>query len=358
MLIIVTDEGQFWNHRNPILERYADCVLVVCLSGKKVTDKYRCFVTPYPGMQGRGMPDNGLSGEKYRALASVSDKLKSAIGLESDLLFLTDNAPQSLLPYLAMKERKYFEQSFHLWCMPPAKFEGARINRAYFGLFTQVTGMDSLLYLDQETIFHFAPTPLNLLSYLETRKKLCEELFPNVLYLIERRLELREHYYFDFGLQRYLKLKDPLQSIQSDPPIPPEDVAAHKPNSTNTFGYSLTWLLSQRKTANEIVETPHSRMNGKKVCEQLKEMRRALVRANGLTLDIPDCPSTGPCAGTCPQCDAELRQLQQLLEGIPELERIYPQFPVQELSIVPVFRDELAGILPPQKPKKGEEHNG
>lgn len=58
MLIIVTDEGEFWNHRNPLLERYADSVLVVCLGGKKVTDQYRCFVPPHPGFRGRGMPDN------------------------------------------------------------------------------------------------------------------------------------------------------------------------------------------------------------------------------------------------------------------------------------------------------------
>lgn len=41
MVIFVTDEGRYWNHENPVLEKYADCVVVVCLNGKKVTDKYR-----------------------------------------------------------------------------------------------------------------------------------------------------------------------------------------------------------------------------------------------------------------------------------------------------------------------------
>jgi len=42
MVIFVTDEGRYWNHKNPILEKYVDCVVVVCLNGEKVTDKYRC----------------------------------------------------------------------------------------------------------------------------------------------------------------------------------------------------------------------------------------------------------------------------------------------------------------------------
>lgn len=45
MRIFVTDEGRCWNHENPILEKYAECVVVVCLNGKKVTDKYKCIIS-------------------------------------------------------------------------------------------------------------------------------------------------------------------------------------------------------------------------------------------------------------------------------------------------------------------------
>lgn len=47
MYIVVTDCGHFWNHENPILKKYKESVIVVCLNGKKVTDEYRCFVSPY-----------------------------------------------------------------------------------------------------------------------------------------------------------------------------------------------------------------------------------------------------------------------------------------------------------------------
>lgn len=43
MRIVVTDTGNIWNHENLFLEQFKDIVLVVCLNGKEVTDKYECF---------------------------------------------------------------------------------------------------------------------------------------------------------------------------------------------------------------------------------------------------------------------------------------------------------------------------
>lgn len=57
MIIFVTDEGSFWNHENPVLEKYAEYVVVVCLNGKKVTDKYRCIISPYEYTKRLGMTD-------------------------------------------------------------------------------------------------------------------------------------------------------------------------------------------------------------------------------------------------------------------------------------------------------------
>lgn len=35
MRIIVTDTGLIWNHKNPMLKKCRDAVMVVCLNGKK-----------------------------------------------------------------------------------------------------------------------------------------------------------------------------------------------------------------------------------------------------------------------------------------------------------------------------------
>lgn len=51
MRILITDENMIWTPDNPALKPYAEIVLVVCLNGKAVTDKYECFVTPYDDNQ-------------------------------------------------------------------------------------------------------------------------------------------------------------------------------------------------------------------------------------------------------------------------------------------------------------------
>ena len=53
--------------------------------------------------------------------------------------------------------------------------------------------------------------------------------------------------------------------------------------------------------------------NGKEICKELKAVRRSIAEENGIALEIPDCPHQGPCPGTCPQCEKELRQLETAL---------------------------------------------
>lgn len=52
---------------------------------------------------------------------------------------------------------------------------------------------------------------------------------------------------------------------------------------------------------------------GKEICNELKAVRRGIAKENDIPLEIPDCPHQGPCPGTCPQCEKELRQLERAL---------------------------------------------
>ena len=49
---------------------------------------------------------------------------------------------------------------------------------------------------------------------------------------------------------------------------------------------------------------------GKKICKELKAVRRRIAEENGISLDIPECTYEGPCRGTCPRCEAEVRFLE------------------------------------------------
>ena len=55
-------------------------------------------------------------------------------------------------------------------------------------------------------------------------------------------------------------------------------------------------------------------MLGKEKCKILREVRRMIAQANDIPFVSYDCTHEGPCAGTCPLCESELRYLEQQLQ--------------------------------------------
>ena len=121
MRILITDTGMIWNKDNPFLEKYKDILTVVCLDGKKVTDKYECFVSPYKPV-GLGMDNVGIESGRFKALASVAKKLNSHLRYYEDIVFLADNEPSTLYPYYALKDINGYNR-LRLVAMPPLRFE-------------------------------------------------------------------------------------------------------------------------------------------------------------------------------------------------------------------------------------------
>lgn len=52
---------------------------------------------------------------------------------------------------------------------------------------------------------------------------------------------------------------------------------------------------------------------GKSICKHLKAIRRQIAKENNISLVIPTCTYQGECAGTCPQCESEVRFLEKEL---------------------------------------------
>lgn len=52
---------------------------------------------------------------------------------------------------------------------------------------------------------------------------------------------------------------------------------------------------------------------GKQFCEFLKRIRQRIASENGIVYKASECFHVIDCAGTCPQCDAELIELQKRL---------------------------------------------
>ena len=49
---------------------------------------------------------------------------------------------------------------------------------------------------------------------------------------------------------------------------------------------------------------------GKEICEKLKSIRKSIAERYGIAYEPAECNHQGDCAGTCPQCDAELKDLK------------------------------------------------
>lgn len=52
---------------------------------------------------------------------------------------------------------------------------------------------------------------------------------------------------------------------------------------------------------------------GKDICGQLKAIRRTIAQENDIQLEIPECTFKGNCSGTCPQCESEVKYLENEL---------------------------------------------
>lgn len=83
----------------------------------------------------------------------------------------------------------------------------------------------------------------------------------------------------------------------------------------------------------EDIERVYARIDGKKVCSYLRQLRIELAKANGIPFFSEECPSVGPCAGTCAKCDQEAAYLRDQLANIPESERMIPEVPLTEWEV-------------------------
>ena len=52
---------------------------------------------------------------------------------------------------------------------------------------------------------------------------------------------------------------------------------------------------------------------GKRTCNVLKAVRLQIAKANEIKYEPHECHHEGPCAGTCPACEAEVKYLEQQL---------------------------------------------
>ncbi|MDE5699435.1 MAG: membrane receptor RagA [Lachnospiraceae bacterium] len=333
MQIIVTDTAFIWNHENPGLEQLKDSVLVVCLEGKPVSDQYECFVSPYKQI-GMGVDHFGAESQRYKALESVADDLNRELGYHDKILFLTDGNPESLYPFHVIKDRNAFN-SLHLCTISPWRFEGKRRIKAHRELLSDLSRLKSILYIDSN----------DYLSRISQKDKVYMKdlmqwvsddyaaLLPRVINGIQ---DMQEQSYFDFTSRSYVPVGEGFDCIdlaKAADEIP--EIKGPLCRKWSTLGAVTPQLYpAEDDNIKEEIERVHARIDGKSVCNYLRQLRIELARANGIEFFSEECPSVGPCAGTCAKCDQEAAYLRDQLANIPESERIIPAFELIEWEVL------------------------
>ena len=326
MKIVITDSGILWHYGNPILKKYKDLVLMVCLYGSKVTDEYECFICPRKSV-GLGM-SMGVGSRVYNDLEDVAEELYDKLRFEDDILFLTDGDPASLYPYYIIKNRRH-HMNIHLWASPPLSVEGKFRMKAHEGMLSDLSGVKSVCYIDTQD--YLKNEYKNFGAFLEDVQNYFEEIFPIVLDGISK---LENESYFDLASKTYISLG----KISGEKAIlkSTEYLSDNDEYTDNT--YLIEGMVDipedQRsdKYKKDIIYRQVARIDGKKICNILREYRFKLAQMNNIEFTSEECSYVGACAGTCEKCDEESKYLSMKLSEIPKEKQRIPGLNLGEVE--------------------------
>nr|WP_315049398.1 membrane receptor RagA [uncultured Lachnoanaerobaculum sp.] len=323
MKIVITDSGILWHYGNPILKNYKDLVLVVCLHGSKVTDEYECFICPRKSV-GLGM-SMGVGSRVYNDLEDVADELYDMLQSEDDILFLTDGDPNSLYPYHIIKNRKHY-MNIHLWASPPWNIEGKARMKAHKEMLSDLSGVKSICYIDTQD--YLKNDYKNFGELLEAVQNYFKEIFPIVIDSISK---LEKESYFDLVSKSYIPLN---KASVKETILKSSEYLSDKDEYTDNM-YLIEGMVDipeyQRsdKYKRDIIYRQVARIDGKKICNLLREYRYKL---NDIEFYSEECRYVGACAGTCEKCDEEAEYLSKKLSEIPKEKQRIPILNPEEVE--------------------------
>lgn len=325
MKYVITDAGLLVNHNSKFLETVIEDVIVVVSDRSTVVrDKYRvikcCIIQMGLGMDG----ERGKNSRRYRTIQANIEQLIAEFSEDEDILFLTDNNPESLYPLLAAKKfaQKY---RFHLWAMTPLYFEGSRRIKVYEELMSDLGFLRSIILFDSGKMLGELDRRTTMPQFIKYMNNHFDKCFSYVCFQIkELRWCKNKKYFYSFETNQFIEVRDGFKAIS-------ERLRTLKTTSFDA-GEDLFQVTASVMVQNipckkiedkEYIEQLYPRLDGKNVCETLKNMRRELAKANGIEFKTVECSSTGPCAGTCESCDNEIRYLNEMMHKIPEFLRRY-----------------------------------
>ena len=323
MRLVITNTSKLWKVGSPFFRQFKDIMLVVCLNGEAVTDEYECFISPCK--QKKSMK-YGIGDTRLTALVSVAGKLYQELSYRDDIIFLTDNDPSTLYPFYVLKGLKDHNR-FHLITISPWFFDGVKKTDAYYQMLADLTSLDSIMYYDSNNAIEALGSETTLgKAYSYIRNELESIMISAFNQIYEKRSS--GYSFFDFASMTYVPMKEGFNKIDlSHKDKIDNEVRFPVYRSLRTLGLCCPPSYPEKNEyTKKEVERPVGRTDGKKICNTLREQRILLAEANNIPFESEECPSVGPCAGTCEKCDKEVKYLYDQLKKIPKEDRVYPQF--------------------------------
>ena len=209
MVIVTTDTVRIWDLNEPIFEKLKDAMLVVCLNGKKVSDKYECFVSPYD-LTDKRRAKLGADDRRLTTLSGVAAKLNRNLHYHEDVVFLTDTEPSTLYPYYVIKELNEYN-SLHLIAIPPLNCETNSTVKWYYEMLNDLSHLRSLMIYDTNAKFTSYDKSKELDSFYSDIRSDIISILPRILNGIND-MDF-ESCYFDFSSLSYISIKDGFDNI-------------------------------------------------------------------------------------------------------------------------------------------------
>ena len=270
----------------------------------------------------------GVGSRVYNDLEDVAEELYDKLRFEDDILFLTDGDPASLYPYYIIKNRRH-HMNIHLWASPPLSVEGKFRMKAHEGMLSDLSGVKSVCYIDTQD--YLKNEYKNFGAFLEDVQNYFEEIFPIVLDGISK---LENESYFDLASKTYI----PLGKISGEEAIlkSTEYLSDNDEYTDNTYliegMVDIPEYQRSDKSKKDIIYRQVARIDGKKICNTLREYRFKLAQMNSIEFNSEECSYVGACAGTCEKCDEEAKYLSMKLSEIPKEKQRIPGLNLEEVE--------------------------
>ena len=217
MRLVITDTGKIWNPKNPFLEQFKDIVLVVCLNGTATTDQFECFVPP--AEQTDIQPEQyGFDDPKLRMLAASARKLNARLHYHDDVVFLTDNEPSTLYPFIVVKDINEYND-LHLITVSPWQFDGPYKKAAHAQLLSDLSSLTSLLYYSSDEALRTLGRNTTLPEAYHYIRQYFDRILIGVLNGIYALDSVRS--FFDFSSMSYLPLEAGFDQLKHKPATKP-----------------------------------------------------------------------------------------------------------------------------------------